>query len=165
MAEPDREVYSLLGDGSFMMLHSELATSIQEGQKINVVLFDNAEFGCINNLQMERGQGSFGTEFRHRDPATGLMTGSLVATDFAKIGEGYGCKTYSVRTEEELIAALEDAKKQTVSTVIDVKVLPKTMTHGYKGFWRCGQSEVSKDPVIAEKTREMQEELKRARQY
>ncbi len=165
IAEPEREVYALLGDGSFMMLHSELATSIQEGQKINVVLFDNAEFGCINNLQMERGQGSFGTEFRHRDPGTGLMTGPLVATDFAKIGEGYGCKSYSVRTEEELIAALEDAGKQTVSTVIDIKVLPKTMTDGYKGFWRCGQSEVAKNPVIVEKTMAQKEELKKARQY
>ena len=67
MAEPDREVYALLGDGSFMMLHSELATSIQEGQKINVVLFDNVEFGCINNLQMERGQG----QFRNRVPLQG----------------------------------------------------------------------------------------------
>ena len=93
------------------------------------------------------------------------MTGDLVATDFAKIGEGYGCKTYSVRTEEELIAALDDAKKQTVSTLIDIKILPKTMTHGYEGFWRCGQAEVAKNPVVTEKTKEMQDELKKARQY
>lgn len=67
MAEPDKEVYSMVGDGSYMMLHSELPTSIQERQKINVVLFDNMTFGCINNLQIGHGMGSFGTEFRFRN--------------------------------------------------------------------------------------------------
>ncbi len=165
LAEPDREVYTYLGDGSFMMLHSELATSIQEGKKINLVVFDNAEFGCINNLQMDRGQGTFGTEFRHRNSKTGKLDGDLIYVDFAKIGEGYGCKTYTAKTEEELRAALADAARQTVSTVIDVKVLPKTMTDGYKGFWRCGQAEVAKSETIVQKTAEQKEELKRARQY
>ncbi len=165
LAEPDREVYAYLGDGSFMMLHSELATSLQEGKKINLVIFDNAEFGCINNLQMDRGQGSFGTEFRHRNEKTGKLDGSLIAIDFAKIGEGYGCKTYSIRNEQELRDAIADAKKQTVSTVFDIKVLPKTMTDGYKGFWRCGQAEVAKNPSIVEKTEAQKEELERARKY
>ncbi|MBF4391496.1 thiamine pyrophosphate-dependent enzyme, partial [Vibrio anguillarum] len=57
IACPDQPVYTLLGDGSYMMLHSELQTSIQEGVKINVILFDNAAFGCINNLQMSQGMG------------------------------------------------------------------------------------------------------------
>ena len=63
LACPDKEVYAFVGDGSYMMLHSELPTSIQEGKKINVVLFDNMSFGCINNLQMGNGMGSFVTEF------------------------------------------------------------------------------------------------------
>ncbi|OQY34361.1 MAG: 3D-(3,5/4)-trihydroxycyclohexane-1,2-dione acylhydrolase (decyclizing) [Spirochaetaceae bacterium 4572_59] len=165
MAEPEREVYAYVGDGSFMMLHSELVSSIQEGMKINVIIFDNVEFGCINNLQMERGQGSFGTEMRRRNSASGKLDGELLYVDFARIGEGYGCKSYTVKNEEELKFALEDAKKQTVSTVIDVKVLPKTMTHGYEGFWRCGQSEVAKNASIVEKTEEMKAELHKARQY
>ena len=165
MAEPDREVFTYVGDGSFMMLHSELVTSLQEGLKINVVVFDNVEFGCINNLQQERGQGSFGTEMRKRNPSSGKLDGELVYVDFAKIGEGYGCKAYTVKNEEELRAAMEDARKQTISTVIDIKVLPKTMTDGYKGFWRCGQAEVAKKTSIVEETKSMKEELKRARQY
>ena len=165
LACPDREVYAMLGDGSFMMLHSELVSSIQEGAKINLVVMDNAEFGCINNLQMERGQGSFGTEFRFRDAASGSLTGGLIAVDFAKIGEGYGAKGYTVRMEDELRAAIADAKKQTVSTVIDIKVLPKTMTHGYEGFWRCGTAEAAKDGRIVEITNEQKEALKNARQY
>ncbi len=58
LAQPQSEVYSLVGDGSFMMLHSELVTSLQERAKINVVLFDNMANGCINNLQMEHGMDS-----------------------------------------------------------------------------------------------------------
>lgn len=165
LAEPDHEVYALVGDGSYMMLHSELVTSIQEGRKINVILFDNASFGCINNLQMEHGQGSFGTEMRHRNPETGKLDGQFVKVDFAKNAESYGCKTYSVKTVEELVAALADSKKQTVSTLIDIKVLPKTMTDGYKGFWRVGSAEVAKDPEIVRRNREMKKQLEIARQY
>lgn len=165
LACPNQEVYTMLGDGSFMMLHSELVSSIQEGAKINLVVMDNVEFGCINNLQMERGQGSFGTEFRYRDKDTGKLTGALIPVDFAKIGEGYGAIGYSVRSAEELREALKDAKKQTVSTVIDIKVLPKTMTHGYEGFWRCGTAEVAQNQKIVNVTSEQEKQLIRARKY
>jgi len=165
MAEPDREVYALVGDGSFMMLHSELLTSLQEKKKINVVVFDNVGFGCINNLQLDRGQRSFGTEMRARNEKTNKLDGELIHVDFAKIGEGYGCKTYTVKTEEELLAAIRDSELQTISTVIDIKVLPKTMTDGYMAFWRCGQAEVSGMESVVQKTMEQKEELKKARQY
>ncbi len=81
-----------------MMLHSELVTSIQERRKINVVLLDNMTFGCINNLQMEHGMDSFGTEFRFRDPASGKLDGDFVPVDFAMSAAAYGCKTYKVNT-------------------------------------------------------------------
>lgn len=165
MARPDQEVYSMVGDGSFMMLHSELPTSIQERMKINVLMFDNMAFGCINNLQMGHGMGSIGTEFRYRNTETGKLDGELVPVDFAKCAEGYGCKTYTVKTEEELRAAVEDAKKQTVSTLIDIKILPKTMTHGYEAFWRVGNAQVAQKDEIVKITKEMEEELKKSRKY
>ena len=165
IACPEQEVYALLGDGSFMMLHSELQTAVQENQKINLIVLDNMSFGCINNLQMGFGNNSFGTENRARNPETGALDGRLVPVDFAKIGEGYGCKTYSVRTVEELTAAIADAKQQTVSTVIDVKVLPKTMTDGYQSFWRVGNAQVADKPEILAATESMEAELKKARYY
>ena len=166
IARPEQPVYTFVGDGSYMMLHSELQTAIQENTKINIVLFDNAAFGCINNLQMSQGMGSYGTENRFRDPETNQLTGSLVPVDFAKNAESYGCKAYTVRTEEELIAALADAKTQTVSTLIDIKVLPKTMTHGYEAWWRCGTAQVAKKPEIVEAANQIKEVLKtKARQY
>jgi 3D-(3,5/4)-trihydroxycyclohexane-1,2-dione acylhydrolase (decyclizing) len=165
MAAPEREVYALVGDGSYMMLHSELATSIQERRKINVVLLDNMAFGCINNLQMGNGMGSFGTEFRYRNPETGLLDGDFVPVDFAMSAAAYGCKTYKVCTVAELEAALADARQQTVSTLIDIKVLPKTMIHGYLSWWRVGVAEVSTTGTTAEAYERQKAMLAKARKY
>jgi 3D-(3,5/4)-trihydroxycyclohexane-1,2-dione acylhydrolase (decyclizing) len=165
IAEPDREVYAMTGDGSYLMLHTELVTSLQEGKKINVILFDNSGFGCINNLQMENGMGSFGTEFRKRNLETGKLDGQVMVIDFAKVAEGYGIKTYSVRTLEELKAAVIDSKKQSISTLIDIKVLPKTMTHGYDSWWHVGIAEVSEKESIQSAFENKQVNLEKARQY
>ncbi|MDT8905924.1 3D-(3,5/4)-trihydroxycyclohexane-1,2-dione acylhydrolase (decyclizing) [Pseudomonas sp. CCNWLW56] len=165
LAEPGKEVYALVGDGSYMMLHSELATSIQERRKINVVLLDNMTFGCINNLQMEHGMDSFGTEFRFRNPDTGKLDGGFVPVDFAMSAAAYGCKTYRVKTLEELHAALADARRQTVSTLIDIKVLPKTMIHKYLSWWRVGVAQVSTSTRTDEVARTLNERLAQARQY
>ena len=142
LACPQQEVYSMCGDGAFLLMHSELITSLQEGKKINILLFDNAGFGCINNLQMSNGIGNLATEFRYRD-AQGGLNGGIMPIDYALVAAGYGCKTYTARTMEQLKAALEDAKKQTVSTLIDIKVLPKTMTDGYGAWWNVGLASVS----------------------
>ncbi|OCX25670.1 3D-(3,5/4)-trihydroxycyclohexane-1,2-dione acylhydrolase (decyclizing) [Pseudomonas graminis] len=165
MAAPEREVYALVGDGSYMMLHSELATSIQERRKINVVLLDNMAFGCINNLQMGNGMGSFGTELRYRNPKTGQLDGDLVPVDFAMSAAAYGCKTYKVSNARELEAALADARTQTVSTLIDIKVLPKTMIHGYLSWWRVGVAQVSTTGTTAEAYERQKAALAKARQY
>ncbi|MED1673664.1 3D-(3,5/4)-trihydroxycyclohexane-1,2-dione acylhydrolase (decyclizing) [Pallidibacillus thermolactis] len=158
LAEPDKEVYSLVGDGSFHMLHSELVTAIQYGHKINIVLFDNSGYGCINNLQMEHGSRSYFTEFRTHD-------NQILNIDFAKVAEGYGAKTYRVNTVEQLKEALEDAKKQTVSTLIDIKVLPKTMTDGYESWWNVGVAEVSESESVQEAYKVKAAIREKARQY
>ncbi|MFS2157291.1 3D-(3,5/4)-trihydroxycyclohexane-1,2-dione acylhydrolase (decyclizing) [Pseudomonas sp. Pseusp122] len=165
LAEPGREVYALVGDGSYMMLHSELATSIQERRKINVILLDNMAFGCINNLQMGNGMDSFGTEFRFRNPETGKLDGDFVPVDFAMSAAAYGCKTYTVKTVEALHAALADAQLQTVSTLIDIKVLPKTMIHGYLSWWRVGVAQVSTSARTDAVAKTLNERLAKARQY
>ncbi|RMO79194.1 3D-(3,5/4)-trihydroxycyclohexane-1,2-dione acylhydrolase (decyclizing) [Pseudomonas syringae group genomosp. 3] len=165
LAAPHREVFALVGDGSYMMLHSELATSIQERRKINVVLLDNMTFGCINNLQMEHGMNSFGTEFRFRNPQTGKLDGDFVPVDFAMSAAAYGCKTYKVSTAEQLHQALADARLQTVSTLIDIKVLPKTMIHKYLSWWRVGVAEVSTTGTTAQVYDKLNRELAKARQY
>lgn len=165
LAEPDKEVFALVGDGSYLMLHSELVTSIQERRKINVILFDNMAFGCINNLQLGQGLDSLATEFRYRDPQTGQLDGGLIPVDYAMSAAAYGCKTYSVRNLNELHSALSDARQQRVSTLIDIKVLPKTMIHGYLSWWRVGTAEVSTDPRVQAATARQQSNVAKARQY
>lgn len=158
LAHPDREVYSIVGDGSFLMLHSELITAIQYNKKINVLLFDNSGFGCINNLQMDHGSGSYYCEFRKDD-------NEILNVDYAKVAEGYGAKTYRANTVEELKAALEDAKKQDVSTLIEMKVLPKTMTDGYDSWWHVGVAEVSEQESVQKAYEAKEKMLESAKQY
>ena len=165
LAEPEREVYAFVGDGSYLMLHSELITSIQENQKINVLLFDNNGFGCINNLQMGLGMGSFGSEFRFRDSSTGMADGGLIPIDFARCAAGYGARTYSIHTIDQLRAAVEDSQRQVVSTLLDIKVLPKTMTGGYQSWWRCGVAQTAEKESVRAAAREMAEEFHKVRQY
>ncbi|KXZ13126.1 3D-(3,5/4)-trihydroxycyclohexane-1,2-dione acylhydrolase (decyclizing) [Bacillus nakamurai] len=158
LAHPDKEVYSLVGDGSFLMLHSELITAIQYNKKINVLLFDNSGFGCINNLQMDHGSGSYFCEFR-------TDGNQILNVDYAKVAEGYGAKTYKANTAEELKAALEDAKKQDVSTLIEMKVLPKTMTDGYDSWWHVGVAEVSEQESVRKAYEAKEKMLNAAKQY
>lgn len=161
-----REVYAMTGDGSFNMLHSELITSVQEGKKINVLLFDNASYGCINNLQQGTGNDSMCTELRGRVPGERMHhSGDFMRIDYAAIAKAYGCVSYTVRTAAELEAALEESKKQTVSTLIDIKVLPKSMTEGYGGWWRVGVAEVSERERVQTARGEQDSHLKQARKY
>ncbi|MFJ6034514.1 3D-(3,5/4)-trihydroxycyclohexane-1,2-dione acylhydrolase (decyclizing) [Bacillus toyonensis] len=165
LAEPSKEIYAMVGDGSYQMLHSELVTSLQENKKINVLLFDNSGFGCINNLQMGNGMGSFGTEFRYRNQETRKLNGAIMKIDFAASAAGYGVKTYRVTSIEQLQEALKDAKKQTVSTLIDIKVLPKTMTNGYDSWWHVGVAEVSNSQSVQAAYESKVSNLQKAKSY
>ena len=136
------EVYAMVGDGSFIMLHSELLTAVQEHKKINICVFDNASFGCINNLQVGQGNQSLCTELRYRNPETGRHDGSFISVDFAAIGRAYGAVGYTIRTLGELEKAIEEAKSiHDRPVVFDMKVLPKSMTDGYGSWWRVGSVE------------------------
>ena len=142
----DRDVYAMVGDGSFVMLHSELLTAVQEHKKINVCVFNNASFGCINNLQVGHGNDTLCTELRFRGE-DGEHSGPFMPVDFARIAEGYGCKAYTIRSLQELYAALREAKTiEGVPVVFDIRVLPKSMTEGYGSWWRVGDTEVSENP-------------------
>ena len=147
-AEPDNEVYCVVGDSSFQMLHSEIMTIMQERKKVNILVFDNCGFGCINNLEMNHGIGSLATEFRYTNGKKPCE--DLIPVDYAKIAEGYGLKSYTCKTITELEAALEDAKKQEIACLFDLKVIPKTMTDGYESWWNVGLADVSEKESVRE---------------
>ena len=164
LAAPDKDVYTMVGDGSFLMLHSELYTAVQEKAKINVMLFDNEGWGCIENLQNNQGTDTFGTRFTRRTDS-GFLDGEVIMTDYAKIAEGYGCKSYRVTNEEELKAALEDSKNYDIPVLFDIKVAHKSMSDGYDSWWRVGVAEVSTSETVQKAYEEMSAEIKKARQY
>lgn len=162
-AQPEKEVYCVVGDSSFQMLHSEIMTIMQERQKVNILVFDNCGFGCINNLEMTHGIGSIATEFRYTDGKK--PCGDLIPVDYAKVGEGYGLKTYTCRTIEELRNALEDAKSQEIACLFDLKVIPKTMTDGYESWWDVGIATTSIKESVRKACDEVMEGRDEARKY
>jgi len=162
-AEPDKEVYAVVGDASFLMLNSEIATIMQERQKVNILVFDNCGFGCINNLEMTHGIGSIATEFRYTDGKK--PTGNLIPIDYAMVGAGYGLKTYTCKNNQELKEALEDAKKQKKACLFDLKIVPKTMTNGYESWWNVGMATTSSKKSVLKASEEVMKNRKESRLY
>ncbi len=165
LACPDSEVYTFFGDGTYLMAHSELVTCVQEHLRVHFCLFDNSGWGCIENLQNNQGNDTFGTVFRFRNPETGELDGSVLPIDFAASAAGYGLKTYSIHTEEELRAALEDALKQDLPVLYDIKVLPGSMTPGYDSWWRVGVAEVSTQPRVQKAYDDLMAHVKDTRKF
>ena len=159
------EVYVIVGDGSYLMLHSEFLTTLKEHVKINVVLLDNSGYQCIKNLQMAHGSVGFGNEFRHREESTGRLTGEITPVDFKKYAEALGVKAFHAENVDEFREALQAAKQEKISTLIEVKVLPGTMTDGYHSWWRVGVPEVSNSKTTTDSHQKMAEEIRKARAY
>ncbi|GGD86129.1 3D-(3,5/4)-trihydroxycyclohexane-1,2-dione acylhydrolase (decyclizing) [Paenibacillus nasutitermitis] len=165
LAEKDRDVYALVGDGSYLMLHSELVTSLQEGRKLTVLLFDNHGYQCIHNLQKGHGSDGFGNEFRYRESQTGRYTGGFMPIDFAAHARSLGAAAYKAQSAEELREALLKAKEETVTTLIEIPVIPGTNTDGYESWWNVGIPAVSGSGKVLEAHAEMQKMLRTAKAY
>ncbi|CAH1218139.1 3D-(3,5/4)-trihydroxycyclohexane-1,2-dione hydrolase [Paenibacillus allorhizoplanae] len=163
LAEPGREVYAIVGDGSYLMLHSELVTSLQEGQKFTILLFDNHGFQCIHNLQRSQGSEGFGNEFRYRESGTRKLTGNYMPIDFAAHARSLGAKSYKATNPEELKAALLQAKAETVTTLIEIPVVPGTNTGGYESWWQVGVPEVSESAKVLAAHEEMKKNIQAAK--
>ena len=162
---PDREVFVIVGDGSYLMMHTELVTSLMEHQKIILVLFNSLGFNSINNLSIGNGSDGFGNDLRERNPDTGLLDGAPVDIDFAANARSYGCAAYTVNSMAELEEALQSARNETKTTLIHVHVVKGTNSNGYNSWWRVGVAEVSAKPRVQAAYEDMQEKRKMARKY
>ncbi|WP_027086569.1 3D-(3,5/4)-trihydroxycyclohexane-1,2-dione acylhydrolase (decyclizing) [Cohnella panacarvi] len=165
LAHPERNVYSLVGDGSYLMLHSELVTSLQENRKITVLLFDNHGFQCIHNLQRGHGSSGYGNEFRMRETEAGRLDGSFMPIDFAAHARSLGARAYTAASAEQLEEALRLAQRETVSTLIHIHVLPGTNTDGYDSWWHVGVAEVSESERVRRSYEGLRSKLGTARKY
>jgi 3D-(3,5/4)-trihydroxycyclohexane-1,2-dione acylhydrolase (decyclizing) len=165
LAEPDREVVAIVGDGAYTMLHTELLTAVQEKRKIIVVVLDNSGFQCIDNLQGSQGIVHFGNEWKTRDEATGLLDGPSVVVDFAKNAESWGAIGLRARNVDEFRRAVRGALKEARPVVIDAKVSPKSMTKGYDSWWRVGTAEVSTNPAVVKAAAAVKAEVAKTRKF
>jgi len=165
MADPSREVYVFLGDGTYQMMPSEIVTSMQEGVKIIIVLVDNHGFGSIGALSRSLGQGGFGTGYRFRSKASGQLDGEPLKVDFAANARSLGAHALDASTLEELKEALRKAKTFDRTTVIVVETDPAVNVPGYESWWDVAVAEVSEMESVRAARARYVEERKRERHH
>ncbi|MYJ30635.1 MAG: 3D-(3,5/4)-trihydroxycyclohexane-1,2-dione acylhydrolase (decyclizing) [Acidimicrobiaceae bacterium] len=141
MAMPEREVMVLLGDGSYLMMNSDLYSTVLTGYKLIVIVCDNGGYAVIDRLQVNQGGASFNNLFAD------CRTERLVAVDFAAHAASMGCETETVGTIAELEAAIERARAADRTYVIALRTHPHTWTEG-GSFWEVGVPEVSSSPSV-----------------
>jgi 3D-(3,5/4)-trihydroxycyclohexane-1,2-dione acylhydrolase (decyclizing) len=142
------EIYTVIGDGTYLMGASELATAAQEGARFTTIVIENHGFQSIHSLQRRKTTGSYGLEFRRREQDG--LTGDYVAIDYAANAASFGCKTYEVETIEQFEQALADARTQQVPSVIVAKVEPLRLMLGSDCWWDVGVASVSAQPEMQE---------------
>jgi 3D-(3,5/4)-trihydroxycyclohexane-1,2-dione acylhydrolase (decyclizing) len=165
MAAPDREVVVMVGDGSYLMLHTEIVTSIQEGRKLIIVLLDNGGYGCIRGLQMANGTPSYGNELRARDGATGRLDGPVVPVDFVRNAKSLGALAVQADNETELRDALRQARGADRTTLISVAVPFDPSVPGFDSWWDVPVAEVSAQPDVQAARADYEERRKRQRVF
>lgn len=163
MAAPDREVYVMVGDGSYLMMAQEIHTAIQEGFKLNIILLDNHGFASIGGLSEACGSGGFGTEYRYRD--NGSLSGATVPVDFVANAASLGALAVRARSLDELKQALLASKSSERTTVTVVEVDREPRVPGYESWWDVPIAEVSESEGVRAARRAYEAAVKRERHF
>jgi 3D-(3,5/4)-trihydroxycyclohexane-1,2-dione acylhydrolase (decyclizing) len=153
LAAPEREVYVMVGDGSYLMLSSEIVTSIQEAVKLTIVLVDNHGFNSIGGLSRSLGTDGFGTQYRYRQNGSlgvdsDSPTARLLPVDLAANAESLGAKVIRCETVDDLRAGLEAAKKEDTTVVLAIEVDRYEGVPGYESWWDVPVAEVSEVETV-----------------
>jgi 3D-(3,5/4)-trihydroxycyclohexane-1,2-dione acylhydrolase (decyclizing) len=168
MADPSREVYVMVGDGSYLMMSQEIVTSIQERKKLTVVLVDNQGFSSIGGLSRSKGTAGFGTRYRYRSDGSlgddaSHNDGEGLPVDLALNAEGLGAHVFRARSIEELRDALVAARKVDRTVVIHIPVDRYEGVPSYESWWEVPVAEVSKSPEVEAARREHEKASARRR--
>ncbi|HUH08622.1 MAG TPA: 3D-(3,5/4)-trihydroxycyclohexane-1,2-dione acylhydrolase (decyclizing) [Egibacteraceae bacterium] len=147
MADPSREVYVMVGDGSYLMMAQELVTAVQEGVKLIVVLVDNQGYASIGSLSESLGSGGFGTRYRYRD-ADGALEGDVLPVDLAANAASLGAVVHRAETLAQLREALKAAREETRTTVVCIRTDPSAPAPGSGVWWDVPVAEVSDMPAV-----------------
>ena len=165
MADPSREVFVLVGDGSYLMLANEIMTSVQEGYKLIIVMLDNHGYNCIRGLAGSCGSHGFGNQFKYRDAKSGLLAGDDLPIDYMANAKSLGAHALKADTREELKAALAKAKTLDKTTMIYVEVDPDEYVPGYDAWWDVPVAEVSDMESVRQKRAEYEKAKQLERYY
>jgi len=168
MAAPEREVYVLVGDGSYLMLSTEIVTSIQEGLKLTIVLVDNHGFNSIGALSRSLGTDGFGTQYRYRrDGSLGVDSdGSpapVLPVDLAANAESLGARVIRCRSVADLRAGLEEAKREESTVVLAIEVDRYEGVPSYESWWDVPVAEVSSVDAVRAARRAYEQARERER--
>jgi 3D-(3,5/4)-trihydroxycyclohexane-1,2-dione acylhydrolase (decyclizing) len=161
MADPAREVYVLVGDGSYLMMAQEIVTSLQEGFKINIVLLDNHGFSSIGGLSRACGNEGMGTNYRYR--RGDKYDGDVLPVDFAANAASLGAWIARAKTADELQAALAAAREQRRTSVIVIETSYDQRVPGYESWWDVPIAEVSERDAVKAARRSYEEICKKER--
>ena len=143
MAAPDREVFTMVGDGSYLMMAQEIVTAVSEGLKLVIVLIDNRGFSSIGSLSESVGSQRFGTQYRYRDPASGALDGGYLPVDLAANAESLGADVLRTRTIEEFRVALGKAREASRTTVVYIETDPLAPVPSSESWWDVPVAETS----------------------
>jgi 3D-(3,5/4)-trihydroxycyclohexane-1,2-dione acylhydrolase (decyclizing) len=165
MAAPEREVYALVGDGTYLMMPSEIVTSIQEGYKLNIVVVENHGYASIGSLSRSLGSEGFGTQYRQREEQTGQLSGDYLHLDFAENARGLGAIAIDTQTLSDFKQALEKTKTTDRTTVIVVHTDTSLKVPGYESWWDVAVAEVSEIDSVQEARKEYVEMKKQERYF
>jgi 3D-(3,5/4)-trihydroxycyclohexane-1,2-dione acylhydrolase (decyclizing) len=149
MAEPDRRVFVMVGDGSWLMLSVELLTAVQERIPLTIVLLDNHGFRCIRNLSGQCGGIGTFQDFRYRDPTTGQLTGDVLPIDLVANAASLGAEVRTAHSPSELEAALA-APPADRPLVIVVETDTSEEVPGYDAWWDVPVAQVSESDAVRE---------------
>ncbi|HKZ38115.1 MAG TPA: 3D-(3,5/4)-trihydroxycyclohexane-1,2-dione acylhydrolase (decyclizing) [Chryseolinea sp.] len=151
MACPDREIYVMVGDGSYLMISSEIVTSIQEEYKLTIILINNNGFASIGGLSKSLGTEGFGTQYRYRDEKSGQLDGNILPVDLALNAASLGAEVIKTDSIETLNGALKKAKSISKTTVIYIETVPERKMNGYgHAWWEVPVAEVSQTEPVRE---------------
>ena len=150
MAAPDRDVYVMVGDGSYLMMAQEIVTSIQEGCKLVIVLVDSGGFASIGALSRSVGSGGFGTDYRFRREQSGQIDGDPLPVDLAANAESLGARVFRASDRASLESALSAARATDRTTVVYVPVDAEVRVPGYGCWWDVPVAEVSEQAPVQE---------------
>ena len=165
MADPTREVYVFIGDGTYLMMPTEIVTSVQEGIKIIIVLVDNKGFASIGGLSRSLGMGGFGTTFHSRSANTGQLDGEIFQVDYVANARSLGAHTFKATTIEDFREALEQAKSLDRTSVIVVESDPGVKVPNYESWWDVAVPEVSTMDSVREARMRYEDARKSERYY